>query len=488
MDDPRIPKPRVEGAARAAPTLPAAQRPVAAVAVRELPRRRLPSLVDDEVVADKYRLLRPLGEGGMGTLWLARHEALDIDCALKVIRADIADVEREYASGRLLQEARAAARLGHPAIVRVTDVGRTSRGDAFLVMELLNGEDLGSILDRRGRFAAENAVQVLLPIVHALACAHDKGIVHRDVKPENIFVARSDDGAVQPKLVDFGIAKLRDGADRLTAAGAVLGTPGYMAPEQARGGEASAAADVWAVCVILHELVMGERPFPGDTYGEILHAIADDEPAPLSGVGPGEAELAAIVRRGLAKAPEARWPTIRDLGVALAEWLLLRGVDADVCGASLEGLWLRPRESLAPLDTFDAIAAAPRRSVQRGLHSPSPAGSEPPPDPSSSESGTHARVVVPVRRPTPASDAAPTPPTAAPAPPEPSPPPASASPSEPRPVSLPEPSSAPRPAARADTLALATWERPRRRLWPYAAAAAVAVGVLLLVVVLALAL
>src|SRR6478672_778872 len=157
-----------------------------------------------DVIADKYALEELIGEGGMGAVFRARNTTIDMPVAVKLIRADL---DREVLSGRLLQEARAAAKLAHPAIVRVFDVGKTALGDPFIVMELLHGESLASLLDREGRLSSVRAVQLLLPIADALAVAHARGFVHRDVKPDNVFIANDDEGQLQPKLVDFGIVK-----------------------------------------------------------------------------------------------------------------------------------------------------------------------------------------------------------------------------------------------------------------------------------------
>src|SRR5215212_5744228 len=152
-----------------------------------------------DIIAGKYELEAMLGQGGMGAVFRARNVTIDLPVAIKLIRTDL---NRELLSGRLLQEARAAAKLSHPAIVRVFDVGQTANGDPFIVMELLEGESLSTIIDREGRLPATRAVQLLLPIADALAAAHAKGFVHRDVKPDNVFVVQ-DEGALQPKLVDF---------------------------------------------------------------------------------------------------------------------------------------------------------------------------------------------------------------------------------------------------------------------------------------------
>jgi serine/threonine-protein kinase len=296
-----------------------------------------------DVIGGKYRLLYPLTEGGMGALWIAHNTALDIDVAVKVIRTDLVALRSRTAVKRLLQEARAAAKLGHPAIVRITDFGETDAGHPYLVMELLEGENLADSLQRRGRMSAINAVRLVLPIAHALSLAHDKGIVHRDVKPENIFLARTDERGIQPKLIDFGVAKVvaAEPDQRLTDMGVVLGSPVYMAPEAARGDEVDAMADVWSLCVVLYELCTGALPFQAPNFHALLRVIIESAPTPMTAQSAGDAALWAILERGLAKHPAARWPSMRALGVALAEWLLERDIAEDVCGASLEAVWLR---------------------------------------------------------------------------------------------------------------------------------------------------
>lgn len=295
-----------------------------------------------ERVAGKYLLLELLGEGGMGAVWKAHNDTLDIDVALKLIRHEEGDTDGPLMSDRLLQEARAAARLGHPSIARVFDFGLSDRGDPYIVMELLRGEDLAQALTRRGRISATRAVATLLPIAHALDAAHAKGIVHRDIKPENIYLARTEDGRVHPKIVDFGIAKIERGKNhRLTQTGTMLGSPLYMSPEQARGDDVDHLADVWALCVVLYEMVTGRTPFEGKNYNALLYAIIADEPIPMTSLGSGDEELWAIVRRGFEKDQTQRWQSVRDLGIELARWMLSHNQTEDITGASLSAQWIR---------------------------------------------------------------------------------------------------------------------------------------------------
>jgi eukaryotic-like serine/threonine-protein kinase len=304
-----------------------------------------------DVIADKYRLGRRLGEGGMGEVWFAHNETLDIDVAIKLIRGDVANPEM---AERLLNEARAAARLGHPAIVRVNDFGKTNRGDPFIVMELLDGEDLASALVKRGRLSATKAVRTLLPIAHALTVAHTKGIIHRDLKPENIFLAKTDDGKIQPKLVDFGVAKLeKQQANRVTQGGALLGSPLYMSPEQARGDDVDHRADIWAFAVVLYEAITGRAPFEGKNYNAVLYSIVANAPTPLTELELGDAELWSLLDRAFQKDPDRRWYSVRDFGEALARWLDDHDVHEDITGASLKTSWLSWKKD------EDALAAGP---------------------------------------------------------------------------------------------------------------------------------
>ena len=275
-----------------------------------------------ELVAGKYLLRDKLGEGGMGAVWRAYNETLEVEVALKLIRSEeMLASDGAHLGDRLLQEARAAARLGHPAIARVFDFGTTDRGDPYIVMELLKGEDLAN----------------------ALAVAHATGIVHRDLKPENIFLARAEDGRVQPKLVDFGIAKIerKNKNNRLTQTGTMLGSPIYMSPEQARGDDVDHLADVWAICVVLYEMITGRPPFEGKNYNALLYSIIADEPPAATSFGAGDDELWLILRRGFEKDPDKRWQSIRELGENLARWLVARGSLEDITGASISAQWLR---------------------------------------------------------------------------------------------------------------------------------------------------
>jgi serine/threonine-protein kinase len=214
----------------------------------------------------KYVLVELIGEGSMGAVWLARNESLDTDVAIKVVHLAATSPEL---TARLEREARAAAKLEHPSVVRVFDLGHTALGDPYIVMERLVGRTLRAPLERRDRIADDKAVPLLLPVVSALAAAHAKGIVHRDLKPENVVLVETETGGVVPKVVDFGIAHVASKSvdvRRMTRMGTILGSPDYMAPEQAAGDveRIGPPADVWSLGVVLYEMVAGHKPFDGD--------------------------------------------------------------------------------------------------------------------------------------------------------------------------------------------------------------------------------
>ena len=306
-------------------------------------------LVAGDIVACKYRLERQLGEGSQGSVWHAQNLALDLPVALKLVHPSS---ENEQVPERLFREARSAAMLGHAAIVRVFDFGETAQGMPFLAMELLNGESLADYLSRVDKLRPESALRILLPIADALATAHSRGIIHRDVKPDNIFLSICGQ-LMQPKLLDFGIARLTEAASapRLTRTGAVLGTPNYLPPEQARGlTEIDQRADIWSLCATLYECITGVAPFQAVSWIDVLRRILEEEPKSLGHYGIKDSDLWALIRKGLAKDPEARWPDIHAFGRAAASWLLSRGVSCDICGVSVEARWLHPESQVWRLE------------------------------------------------------------------------------------------------------------------------------------------
>ncbi len=332
-----------------------------------------------DVIAGKYQLEALLGQGGMGAVFRARNLALDAPVAIKVVQRSS---DRPLLRGRLLQEARAAAKLSHPHIVKVFDVGETAEGEPFIVMELLVGRGLGALLEQEQRLSSIQAVRLLLPIVDALWLAHDKGMVHRDLKPDNVFIVEHESG-IEPKLLDFGIVKLdaRHGDTHLTEGGATVGSPDYMSPEQARGqDDIDLLSDVWSLSVVLYETISGQTPFTGGNYNALMHQIVEHTPPTLLALAAADAELSAIVERGMRKQPAERFSSMGELGRALARWLLAQGVTEDITGTTLEARWLRAdarvrggRGSLPSIhDTWPAEAGSGVRPASSAASSPLP--------------------------------------------------------------------------------------------------------------------
>jgi serine/threonine-protein kinase len=285
-----------------------------------------------QVLRDKYELLRPLDSGGMGVVWVARDHVLNVEVALKLIERPVA--ERQEFTRRALSEARLAAKLAHPAVCRAMDFGLSESGDPFVVSELLTGESLEDRIEREGSMHAVESVQMLLPILDALASAHELGIVHRDVKPANIFLAKQWSQGVQPKLLDFGIARWVDESEAGFVG--ICGTPYYMSPEQARASDdIDGRSDIWNFCATLYETITGVPPFDGETTHDVILALQSVDPLPITSFGSGDDELSSLIARGMQRDRAERWATANELAVALARWLLSRGAETDGSGHSL---------------------------------------------------------------------------------------------------------------------------------------------------------
>jgi serine/threonine protein kinase len=355
-----------------------------------------PRYIEGSVVAQKYRLVRILGEGGMGAVWVAQNLTLGVQVALKLIRSEI-EGRVDGLSERLLTEARAAASIGHPAIIQVFDFGLTEHSEPFIAMELLHGESLAQVLKRRGRIAAGRAVRTLLPVIEALVVANQRGIVHRDLKPDNIFLSQQAN-RVQPKVLDFGIAKLSEGfSANLTCEGTVLGSPAYMSPEQARGeNNVDSRTDIWALCVVLYEMIAGTQPFAGKNWHGLMWAIMEGKPKTLAEHEIEEPALWSILQRGLSKEREQRYSSMFEFGQALAIWLVDQGVTRDICNSSLKSTWLeRSPDSSAALHSFFP-SDAPRSSEPKpqGAAVASPAAEPEQPQPLDPKAAAIARGVV----------------------------------------------------------------------------------------------
>jgi serine/threonine-protein kinase len=261
------------------------------------------------MVADRYLLGPIIGEGGFGRVYSAKDTRLGVDVAVKVIHPWFAQDE-EWLQ-RFAEEARTAAKIGHPGVVRVTDTGTDADVGPYTVSELVDGESLHVRLDREGRLDADEAAELISQAAQALGAAHDRRIVHRDVKPGNLLVGT--DGRV--RVCDFGIARLQSGATRKSTTHTIAGTPGYMAPEQVQGKATGPAADQYALAVVLYELLAGRLPFEADSPIAMGMAhINEPVPSPPPSTPP---HVARALRRALAKAPKDRFSDIRALAAAV---------------------------------------------------------------------------------------------------------------------------------------------------------------------------
>ena len=275
-------------------------------------------------IADgKFRLLRLLGEGGGGQVYLGEQTALGKQVAIKLLAPEYAS--DELIVRRFLREARAAARVQHENVIQIFDFGSTGTGTAYISMEYLEGEDLGTLLEREGELPWARVKPLMLQICRALHSAHGQGVVHRDMKPENCLRVRSRRNEDTLKLLDFGLAKVfgdeAQPQQALSSTGKIFGTPEYMSPEQCRGDQADDRSDVYAVGVMLFELLTGAVPFSSSNsfMDTLVMHLENPVPAVTSRVplGPEGPQLDAIVRTAMAKDPADRYSSMRDLAEAL---------------------------------------------------------------------------------------------------------------------------------------------------------------------------
>ena len=268
-----------------------------------------------KLISGRYRLIAPLGEGGMAVIWRAVDEQLDREVAVKILRPQFSSDPGFTA--RFKQEARSAGGLSHPNIVSVYDYGTDGvDGEQYIVMELIEGRDLSAVLRERGSLSLDDSVRIAIGVASALEVAHRKGIVHRDVKPGNILI--TDGGDV--KVTDFGIARAVSEAS-MTVTGTTLGSVHYFSPEQARGDEVTGASDVYALAIVLFEMLTGRRPFEGDSAAAVaLKRLSEDAPTPTAIGHPQPAGLEAIVMRALSREADERFPDAGAFAEALRVW------------------------------------------------------------------------------------------------------------------------------------------------------------------------
>lgn len=307
-----------------------------------------------QVFQGKYRVDAILGQGGMGVVAECTHLALNERVAIKMLRPDV--VLDHDAVSRFIREAQAAVKLKSEYVARVSDVGTLENGTPYMVMEFLEGHDLGELLKQRGVLPVQWAVELMLQTAEALAEAHSLSIVHRDVKPTNLFVTWRPDGSALIKVLDFGISKSPMGNDmQLTQTQSLLGTPAYMSPEQMRSARlVDTRTDIWSLGTVFYEILEGRRPFEADSFSEMCVKVAVDAPAPMINTPPA---LQPVILRALAKTPEQRYASMAEFAQDLVPFA------ADPHAGQMLVERMRRMLGRATYD-WDANSAANRQSSQ----------------------------------------------------------------------------------------------------------------------------
>lgn len=265
-----------------------------------------------QTIDHRYRVDSLIGEGGMGLVYRVTHTRLNKTLALKVLRRE--NTSDPEVVERFQREAESASAIGSEHIIDILDFGELSDGSTYFVMEALDGVDLIDAIDEVERLPEDRAIRIALQVCRALTAAHDAGIVHRDLKPENVFLIRREEQEDFVKILDFGIAKVAHGPSRLTRAGEVIGTPHYMSPEQCKGAGVDHRTDIYALGVLLYEMVTGYVPHDADTLMGILTKHVQEEPvAPQIRATDVSDELGAVIMRCLQKAPDHRYQSMHDL-------------------------------------------------------------------------------------------------------------------------------------------------------------------------------
>jgi serine/threonine-protein kinase len=304
-----------------------------------------------DTIDGKYRIVELLGEGGMGAVYEGENVRIHRRVAIKVLHAAVA--AKADAVQRFEREAQAAGRIGSEHIVEVLDLGDLAGGGRYIVMEFLEGESLGERIRRRGRLDPHEIAGTLYQLLEGLGAAHEAGIVHRDLKPDNVFLVGSLAGRRDfVKILDFGVSKFAPGVESdwsATRTGAVMGTPFYMSPEQARGQEVDARTDLYSAGVVAYQAVTGHVPFQAATFNELVFKIALESPEPAEVASPGlDAAFAALIQRAMSRDPAQRFQTAREMQAALARWASAAGAPLD----RASGIFPIPAGTSGPTDAM----------------------------------------------------------------------------------------------------------------------------------------
>ncbi|MEP7120460.1 MAG: serine/threonine-protein kinase [Byssovorax sp.] len=287
------------------------------------------SLQTGDTIEGKYRIVRLLGEGGMGAVYEGENVRIHRKVAIKVLHAAVA--AKADVVQRFEREAQAAGRIGSEHIVEVLDLGNLPDGDRFMVMEYLEGESLGERIKRKKRMAPQEVAHLLHQLLEGLAAAHAAGIIHRDLKPDNVFLMNSKGNQKDfVKVLDFGVSKFNalDSEMSMTRTGAVMGTPFYMSPEQARGGKIDMRSDLYSVGVVIYQAVTGRVPFHAETFNELVFKIALESCEPAELVAPGlDPAFAALIVRAMVRDPAGRFQTAQEFQAAVGQWLMTAAPD-----------------------------------------------------------------------------------------------------------------------------------------------------------------
>jgi eukaryotic-like serine/threonine-protein kinase len=282
------------------------------------------TLQTGDIIDGKYRIVRLLGEGGMGSVYEGENARIHRKVAIKVLHAAVA--AKADVVQRFEREAQAAGRIGSEHIVEVLDLGNLPGGERFMVMEYLDGENLGDRIKHRKRLHPREVGPMAHQLLEGLAAAHQAGIIHRDLKPDNVYLINARNGQRDfVKVLDFGVSKFSalDSEMSMTRTGAVMGTPFYMSPEQARGGKIDFRSDLYSVGVVMYQAVTGRVPFHAETFNELVFKIALEAPEPVELLTPGlDPGFAAIVARAMARDPGVRFQTAREFQAAIGQWLM----------------------------------------------------------------------------------------------------------------------------------------------------------------------